>query len=68
LANRKLDFTKPVLGNKLDITRLLPGDIIADAMSFELSTIPDHGVFDIALASSQTSVSRAKHHLTTIDY
>ncbi|MBO5752912.1 MAG: phospholipid carrier-dependent glycosyltransferase [Proteobacteria bacterium] len=68
LANRKLDFTKPVLGNRLDITRLLPGDIIADAMSFELSTIPEHGVFDIALASSQTSVSRAKHHLTTIDY
>ena len=68
LPNRKIDFVQPLLGKKYDITRLLPGDLVADSMAFELTMMPARGVFDISVASSQAKISQAKHHLTTIDY
>lgn len=68
IANRKLDFRKPLFGDTSMQSRLLAGDIIADRIRLDLPMMPAHGSIDIKLGISDQNMTRDLYSLTTIDF
>ena len=65
LSGRKRSFTRALLSGRYDDRQLLPGDLIADSMRFEVHMMPNHGSLDVNLSSDASSDDK---HLTTINF
>lgn len=68
VANRKLEFKKPLYGDPALQARLLPGDIIADRIRFDLPMLPAQGSIGIRIGMADQGMERDLTLLTTIDF